>query len=46
MQNRVHLDVSASPEAINRWMEAYETAKLMAVYEEEKKDAEKLGKAS
>lgn len=46
MQNRVHLDVSASPDAINRWMEAYETAKLMAVYEEEKKDAEKLGKAS
>ena len=46
MQNRQVLDVSGSPDAINRWMEAYETAKLMAVYEEEKKDAQKVEKAS
>jgi len=46
MQSRQLLDVSGSPDAINRWMEKYEEAKLMAVYEEEKKDAQKVEKAS
>lgn len=46
MASRTPLDSAASEETLSKWMELYEEARLLAMYREKKKDAQKLESAS